>query len=106
MEAPELPLYTGLSGFAKISRERVALSIPSSAVLSAAAGRGLVLVRCDNAFERRRVALGLSADGWTEIRDGLSTADEVLIEGHHGLRPGDRIEVRSAAPAADGIDAT
>ncbi len=96
LESNELPIYAGLSGLAKIAQTRQALSIPASAVLSASAGKGLVLVRCDDSFETRRVVLGNSVNGWTEIREGLSEADEVLIEGHQVLRPGDLIKVNSS----------
>lgn len=98
--ANDLPIYAGLSGFARIVHTRQATSIPASAVLSASAGRGLVLVRCENSFETRRVVLGTTQAGWTEIREGLLDTDEVLVEGHEVLRPGDLIEVRAQSPTS------
>ncbi len=97
------PICAGLSGFAKVTRSRQTISIPTSAVLSASAGQGLVLIRDGDSFQTRRVIIGSESGGWTEIREGLRETDEVLIDGNHVLRPGDRIEIRPSSLAMSGI---
>ncbi len=84
-----LPVAIGLSGFARVEKQRNALCVPTSAVLSQAAGSGQVYVLVDDTFEIRTVTLGDTADGWTEIRAGLELVDEVITEGHHALIEGD-----------------
>ncbi len=92
LDPHQLPVYSGLSGFAKVVRNRKAMAIPSSAILSAISGEARVLVRDEGSFQTRDVAVGVAADGWTEIQGGLQPTEEVLIEGHHVLKPGDSIE--------------
>jgi multidrug resistance efflux pump len=96
LDGHQLPIYTGLSGFAKIIRDRHVLSVPSSAILSASSGKALVLVRTGDSFQSRHISLGTRQGGWVEVTEGLMASDEVLIEGHQVLQPGDRIKIANS----------
>ncbi len=93
LEDTDLPVVTGLSGLARITREQDVLAIPSDAIHSKSASRGVVLVPDGDGFRRHHVVLGASADGWTAVREGLTETDEIIAAGHLDLRPGDKIQV-------------
>ena len=98
-EAGDLPVVTGLSGLARLARYRRALAVPSGALTSKTAAEAIVMVRDGKTFARRNVSLGATADGWTEILDGLSPEDEVIVAGHLDLLPGDHIRVEQDGEA-------
>ena len=99
----ELPLVTGLTGFARVNAERAGLAIPRSAVLSMSAGSGMVHLVQGEEHATRAVTLGITDEGWTEITGGLAEGDKVITAGQLGLRPGDRIlEVNPLTAARNG----
>ncbi|MDT4988833.1 MAG: hypothetical protein QOI74_2927 [Micromonosporaceae bacterium] len=54
------------------------LYVPTAAVTGVSNGTGTVTVRTGGHDERRTVRVGLRGDQYTEIRSGLSQADELL----------------------------
>lgn len=57
------------------------LAVPSSAIQTVS-GRPVVFVkRSGSTFELAEVETGAEADGWIEIREGLSSGDTVITEG-------------------------
>lgn len=98
-----LPVVPGLTGFARIEQGGEALAAPLAAIFARSGRSALVYVLDGEAFEPRTVTLGAIADGWAEIRGGLTSGEEILIEGHEGLEPGDSIEVtaRNGEPLAE-----
>lgn len=97
-EKLEFPLVPGLTGFARIVREFECLALPLASITAVSGGKGLVhLVRGDR-FELREVTLGVTDGDWTEVRAGLSRGDEVIVEGHQVLMPGDLIDVIKREP--------
>lgn len=58
-----------------------ALAVPQSAVVYDTQERPYVFVQRHQKFIRQRVHVGLTADGWVEIRDGLKETDEVVTQG-------------------------
>ena len=57
------------------------LAVPASAI-QGVNGRPVVFVkRSDSTFELSEVETGVEADGWMEIRDGLSAGDTVITSG-------------------------
>ncbi len=49
----------------------------------------------DGRAEKRRVEIGRSDGVWTEVQDGLSSGDTVVLYPPAGLADGQRIAVRS-----------
>lgn len=103
METGNLPLVTGLTGFARVSAERDALAVPCGAVLSISAGSGLVHVVQGQDHATRAVTFGVTDEGWTEITAGLAEGDKVITEGQLGLKPGDRILEVNPLTAGNGL---
>ena len=91
-------LAPGMFGRFSIAWERHedALLVPSNAVLRED-NEMVVYVVADGAASRRSVKLGIEAAGETEILDGLSESEQVVISGHGSLRDGSK--VLAAAPA-------
>ncbi len=81
----------GMTGFAKFSLGRESIAVPQAAVTSLSAGSGVVHVVEAGHHAARQVRYGATSDGWTEILDGVSLGDQVIVEGHQFLEPQDRI---------------
>ncbi len=80
------------------------LAIPSSAVLYSGDSPSVLVAR-DGKLERRRVELGLAAQGLTEVRKGLERGELVVAKSGTFLRDGDLVrpipqeaKVSGAAP--------
>lgn len=87
---PALHIGAFARGTVEVAR-RTGASVPLAAVLYAADGTASVLVVRDGRVEARKVATGLSAEGLTEIRTGLSAGDVVVSRAGSFLRDGDRV---------------
>jgi membrane fusion protein (multidrug efflux system) len=44
----------------------------------------------------RTVELGLTTEGWVEVRTGLAEGERVVVSGHSNLRPGAPVQVSGA----------
>lgn len=55
------------------------VAVPSEAVVRSGLREKVFVVREPGKFEPREVTLGLSSDGWTEIREGIEPGDEVVV---------------------------
>ena len=97
---PEATLYIGAfaRGRVEVAR-RTGVAVPLAAVLYAADGSASVLVARDGKVEARRVKTGLSAEGFTEIREGVEAGALVVSRAGSFLREGDRI--RAVSPKAE-----
>ena len=82
-------------GSVEVAR-RDGVAVPISSLLFAADGRVSVLTVKDGRVAARIVALGLSAEGFSEVRTGLSEGEVVVARAGSFLRDGDR--VRPVAP--------
>ncbi|GEP11302.1 efflux RND transporter periplasmic adaptor subunit [Methylobacterium gnaphalii] len=78
---------------------RTGVAVPLAAVLYAADGTASVLVAKDGQVRSRKVATGLSAEGFTELSSGVSNGEFVVARSGSFLRDGDR--VRAVPPKAD-----
>ena len=67
-----------------------ALVIPKRAVVEED-DRAAVYVVKSGAVERRTVEVGIEADGFVEILEGLDGSEEVVVVGHSGLRDGSKV---------------
>lgn len=65
--------------FSGIASERV--SVPSSAVLRDTSGSHVILALGNGKFQARRVQTGFTAEGRTEITEGLAEGEEVIVNG-------------------------
>jgi len=91
--APEVPIVPGLTGFARIMLKSELLAIPRAGVTVISRDEGLVSVVRGDDFEPKSVVLGMTDGDWTAIRSGLAPDDEVIVDGHHALMPGDRVTI-------------
>ncbi len=79
-----------------------ALLIPTSAIEVAADGSGktVLVIGADGAAHRKIVQVGIQTAETTEVLSGISTADEVITSGGHGLDDGTPVKL-GAAPVED-----
>lgn len=95
----ELKLTPGLTGFARIRNRKTALAVPTVSVMNPVGeGATVLVVGPDSVAHIRRVKTGVSADGFTEIREGLKEGDRVVTAGAEFLRDGDRVNVMEGRP--------
>ncbi|MEZ5327908.1 MAG: efflux RND transporter periplasmic adaptor subunit [Verrucomicrobiales bacterium] len=84
----------GMTGNVRVLTEKEAVIVPRNAVLSMAAGRGLVMVpTADDGWEVRPVGVGYIGDTWIEVSSGLEAGEEIISQGHRILKEGDKIDV-------------
>jgi RND family efflux transporter MFP subunit len=92
---PELKLKPGLTGFVRITRKRHVLAVPSIAVINPTGVRESTVFVVDNKERAtlRRVKVGIAAEGMTEILDGLTPGENVVVVGQFHLRDGAQVRV-------------
>ncbi|HEU5259979.1 MAG TPA: efflux RND transporter periplasmic adaptor subunit [Gemmatimonadales bacterium] len=86
------PGFLARVGFALDRRPR-ALAVPPSAVGIASTGAFVYTVDSDT-LAQKPVTLGVTAEGWVEVKGGLQEGEQVVVSGHANLRPGARVRVR------------
>ncbi len=75
-------LKPAMYGEAEVSTGRPggkALAVPDSAVLDSGAQQLVLVQRGEGLFEPRAVKLGMRADGYAEVTDGLRPGEEVVV---------------------------
>ena len=97
-----IPLAPGMTGFAKFAVEHEGTAVPEGAVTSLSEGAGIVQIAEAGRTVTRQVRYGASSGGWTEILDGISEGEQVIVEGHQFLAPQDRIAATRARVANAG----
>lgn len=86
-----------------------AVAVPAEAVVRSGAREQVFLVRAPGKFEPREVQVGVSADGWTEIREGLDggetvvTSAQFLIDSESSLREAST-RMREPAETPDSVE--
>ncbi|HJS44688.1 MAG TPA: efflux RND transporter periplasmic adaptor subunit [Gemmatimonadales bacterium] len=75
-----------------LDRRAGALSIPAPAIGMANEGAYVFVVDADSVV-RRDVQLGVTAEGWVEVAQGLRAGEQVVTSGHTNLRSGTRVRV-------------
>jgi HlyD family secretion protein len=100
---PDAALRIGAFARGKVEvARREGVAVPLSAVLYGADGSASVLVVPHDRVEARKVAFGLSADGFMEVRSGVAAGEAVVARASSFLRHGDLVRpVRPAAQAAE-----
>lgn len=82
-------------------RDENALLLPQEALLRDIGGNAQVLVvRPDGTAERRTVKVGRTHERFWVVTGGLEPGDAVIVEGVQRVRPGGKVRVVKAAPAA------
>jgi len=71
-------MYGSLELFAGHPRGKV-LAVPDSAVLDSGSRQAVLVQRGEGLFEPRSVKLGMRADGYVEVLDGVAAGDEVVV---------------------------
>lgn len=89
----DLQLKPGISGFARIRLEKMALAVPSTAVMNIAGESPSVFIVDEQTRTAvlKPVRLGLSGGGLTEILDGIQEGDIVVTVGSLYLKTGDKV---------------
>jgi membrane fusion protein (multidrug efflux system) len=95
----DLRLKKGVTGYARLQSTRMALTVPSTAIMNPVGDRPTVfVVGSDHKARIRKVRSGLTVGGMTEILSGLQLGEQVVTVGQFGLRDNDRVEVNRFAP--------
>ena len=78
----------------KETRSQV-LSLPEDALLKEGE-ETFVFAREGNRAVKKKVSVGLSAEGMVEIREGLSGEERVIIQGHRQLEPDAKVKEKES----------
>jgi Cu(I)/Ag(I) efflux system membrane fusion protein len=55
------------------------IAVPSEAIIRSGTRQQVFIQRAPGKFEPREVTLGVSSDGWTQVRDGIEAGEEVVV---------------------------
>ncbi len=91
LEANDLTLLPGMTGFVRIQPQREVLAAPREAVFAQSGRSALVYIVDGSTYRPQKVVLGTVSEAWAEIRSGLRGGEVVLTDGFHSLEPGDRV---------------
>ena len=95
----DLRLKKGVTGYARFESSRMALAIPSTAVMNPVGDRATVfVVGDDKKAHLREIRQGLTVEGLTEVLGGLNEGDQVVTAGQYDLRDNERVSVNQFAP--------
>lgn len=56
-----------------------AIAVPSEAIIRSGTRQQVFIQRAPGKFEPREVTLGVTSDGWTQIRDGIEVGEKVVV---------------------------
>jgi membrane fusion protein (multidrug efflux system) len=95
----DLSLRKGVTGYARLLSHRIVLAAPSTSIMNPVGDQATVFV-VDKARRAhlRRVEIGLSNNGLTEILSGLAEGEQVVAAGQFGLRDNDLVRANQSAP--------
>lgn len=95
VEKPAVRLLPGMHArvtVVKETRENV-LAIPAVAVVASNGDRGVYVVGPDRTARFQPLTLGLTSDGWVEVRAGLEQDTvRIVVDGHKQLSDGARVD--------------
>lgn len=95
----DLRLKEGVTGYARLESTRMALTVPSTAVMNPVGDRATVfIVGKDNKAHLREIRLGLAVEGATEVLGGLEEGEQVVSTGQFDLRDNESVNVNHFAP--------
>jgi membrane fusion protein (multidrug efflux system) len=95
----DLRLKQGVTGYARLENDRMALAIPSTALMNPVGDRAAVFVIApDGRAHLREVRRGLMVAGMTELLDGVQEGEKVVTAGLPELRDNDQVRPNQEAP--------
>jgi len=97
IENSNLRLRPGLSGFARISRSRKVLAIPSMALINPLGDRAFAfVVDTQGRAQLHEIKIGTATERLREVLSGVEAGQVVVTAGHHRLQDGDPVRVNPA----------
>jgi RND family efflux transporter MFP subunit len=95
----DLQLKKGVTGYSRLESTRMALAVPSTAIMNPVGDRATVfIVTKDNKAHLREIRRGLMVEGLTEVFGGLEEGEQVATVGQFGLRDNDLVNANHFAP--------
>jgi membrane fusion protein (multidrug efflux system) len=94
----DLRLKTGITGFARLESRRMALAVPSTAIINPVGDRATVFVVDHGVAHIRQVRCGMASHGMTEILSGLQEGEQVVTVGQLYLQGNDKVVANAYAP--------
>ncbi|HET6525253.1 efflux RND transporter periplasmic adaptor subunit [Sphingopyxis sp.] len=103
---PEMFLTPGMFGNMRLSTGQTAraLLVPAAAVQTDQARKIVYVVGKDGMVVAKPVEIGPEVDGLRVIRSGLTSADQVVVNGYQFARPGTKAVTKAGKIAADAPD--
>ena len=83
-----------------------AIVVPSQAVQTGQNGQFIYAVKPDQTVEQRPVTIGITRQGGTVVQSGLQAGETVVTDGQLRLRPGAKVNIKSAIQPAAPINST
>ncbi len=74
-----------LSGRITVAIHNNELAIPKSSIIYDQNDTAFIYLKVNNEYQKKKVAVGLTSNDWTEITSGITENDEVVIEGAYEL---------------------
>jgi membrane fusion protein, multidrug efflux system len=95
----DLRLTKGVTGYSRLESERMALAVPTTAVMNPVGDHATVfVVTKDSIAHLRRVQRGLMVEGQVEVLGGLREGERVVTVGQFGLRDNEIVSADHFAP--------
>jgi membrane fusion protein (multidrug efflux system) len=95
----DLRLKKGVTGYARLVSRRMALAVPSTAIMNPVGDLPTVfVVDGRNRAHLREVRTGLSSGGATEVLSGLQEGEQIVVVGQFGLHDNDQVRSNQNAP--------
>jgi RND family efflux transporter MFP subunit len=88
-------LKPGMTGFVRLKKAHHVLAVPSIALLSPTGVQESSLFVVENGVlaRLRKVKIGIVAEGMTQILEGLTAGEQVVVVGQLYLRDGDQVRI-------------
>jgi RND family efflux transporter MFP subunit len=92
---PDLRLIPGLTAFIRVEEEHQKLAVPSVSLINPTGIQesSLFTVAEDGVARLKKVRVGMASGGMTEVLEGLSAGDQVVVVGQLALRDGDLVRI-------------
>ena len=86
------------------SPQQDVIAVPSEAIVRSGLREQVFLVREPGRFEPREVTVGVSSDGWTEIRSGIEPGEEIVASGQFLIDSESKLREATAKMLEQGND--
>jgi Cu(I)/Ag(I) efflux system membrane fusion protein len=86
------------------SPQQDVITVPSEAIVRSGLREQVFVVREPGRFEPREVTIGVSSDGWTEIRSGIEPGEEIVASGQFLIDSESKLQEATAKMLEQGND--